>query len=230
MTSQFVLPFASQPAMDAATFITAPCNEQAFRFITRWPDWPAPAAALYGPAGCGKTHLTTIWRDASGARVLHARELASAFMAGEAGSGPAIIEDLDLAPADASRDRVLIELFDCRNPMLLTGRTAPSQWNAATGDWKSRLQSLVSFELWSPDDVFLSRLVRRHFAERQLDVPAPVVKRILNSVERTPAAIARFIDCADRRALSEKRPISLRLVMQLLGDSEPAISAGSDHP
>jgi chromosomal replication initiation ATPase DnaA len=230
MTSQFVLPFTNEPVMDAATFITAPCNEQAFRFIARWPDWPAPAAAVYGPAGCGKTHLATIWRDVSGARVFHARDLASAFAAGQACSGPSIVEDLDRAPADASRDRVLIELFDRRNPMLLTGRSAPALWNAATGDWKSRLQSLVSFELWSPDDVFLSRLVRRHFAERQLEVPAPVVEHILNSVERTPAAIARFIDGADRRALSEKRPISLRLVMQLLGGSDRVTGAGADHP
>ena len=229
MISQFVLPFAKEPVLNAATFVIAPCNEQAFQFITRWPDWPASAAAIYGPSGCGKTHLANIWRLASGARIVHAYDLVCAFAGAQPGSGPWLIEDVDCESPDSDRDRVLIELFDRGTPMLLTGRTPPSQWNAATGDWKSRLQSLVSFELRSPDDGFLSRLVRRHFAERQLEVPAAVVNHILNSVERTPAAIARFINCVDRTALSEKRPISLRLVMEILGDEEPVMSVGADH-
>lgn len=230
MTSQFVLPFANEPALNAATFIVAPCNEQAFRFITRWPDWPASAVALYGPAGCGKTHLASIWCIASGAHRVSARELAAIFPDGRRDSTPLLIEDVDQETADQTRDRILIDHFDRGHTILLTGRTPPSQWRAATGDWQSRLQSLVSFELWSPDDTFLSRLVYRHFAERQLDVPVAVVQRILHSVERTPAAIARFVEYADRRALAEKRPVSLRLVMDILGDSESAITADADHP
>ena len=229
MTSQFVLPFAKEPVLNSATFLIAPCNEQAFQFVSRWPDWPASAAALYGPSGCGKTHLANIWRLASGARIVRAHDLVCIFAGAQAGSDRWLIEDVDREPPDSNRDRVLIELFDRGTPMLLTGRTRPSQWNATTGDWKSRLQSLVSFELWSPDDAFLSRLVSRHFAERQLDVPAAVVKHILNSVERTPAAIARFIDCVDHTALSEKRPISLRLVMQIVGEEQPVMSVGADH-
>ena len=61
MPGQLAFPFGVEPALGREDFILAPCNEQAVRFIRRWPDWPTGAAALYGPPRCGKTHLAAIW-------------------------------------------------------------------------------------------------------------------------------------------------------------------------
>ena len=43
--------------MRARISSSPPGNREALAWIDRWPDWPAPALALGGPAGCGKTHL-----------------------------------------------------------------------------------------------------------------------------------------------------------------------------
>jgi len=43
-----------------------------------------------------------------------------------------------------------------------------------------------------------------------------VIMRILRSVERSPAAIRDFVARADARALSEKRPVTVALVAELL--------------
>lgn len=224
MAEQFVLPLANKPVLDAGNFIVARCNQQAVDFVRRWPDWPSPAAALFGPKSCGKSHLATIWSDMARANIVFARELTPA-LPGKSLSEPIVIEDLDRAPPDAAREHVLIGLLDRPgSSVLFTGRTPPSQWPSATGDWHSRLLSLIAFEMWSPDDEFLSALVQRHFAERQLHAPASVVNHILAHVERTPDAIAGFVDGIDHKALSEKRPLSLRLVMEMLGDNDSATS------
>jgi len=68
MPSQLVLPFGSQPALKREDFIVAPCNEQALTFIERWPDWPARAAAIWGPPDSGKTHLARLIHDCSARR------------------------------------------------------------------------------------------------------------------------------------------------------------------
>jgi chromosomal replication initiation ATPase DnaA len=79
----------------------------------------------------------------------------------------------------------------------------------------------------------LTALVERQFAARQLQVPGSVVNRILTHVERTPDAVARFVETADWKALSEKRPVSLRLVTEMLdecdevGDSAVVMTASS---
>jgi chromosomal replication initiation ATPase DnaA len=218
MPDQFVLPFPAGPALTRETFIVAACNEQAFRFIQRWPDWPARAAALYGPAGCGKTHLAAIWRGAAGASTIAARDLAEISAIP---SAALVIEDLDREPPSVGRDKVLLELFERpEGSLLFTGRTPPSEWRTAIGDLKSRLQSLIGFAIWAPDDAFLSALILKHFADRQLDVSASVIDRIITHVERTPDSIAGFITRADRKALSEKRPVTNRLVLELIDAEE----------
>lgn len=230
MAQQFILPLTKRPVLDAGNFIVARCNQQALEFVRRWPDWPSTAAALFGPKACGKSHLASIWADMAQASIISAPELTT-FVTRKTASTAFVIEDLDRTPADAARDHILIGLLDRPGvSVLLTGRNPPARWTVATGDWHSRLHSLIAFQMWSPDDEFLSALVQRHFAERQLHPPASVVNHILSHVERTPDAIAGFVDSVDHRALSEKRPLSLRLVMEMLGDNDSTASCMYSEP
>jgi len=218
MPGQLVFPFGVEPALGREDFIPAPCNEQAVQFIRRWPNWPHPAAALHGPSGCGKTHLAAVWRELAGAQLVPAGELAmgAAAVSGEAPTAW-LIEDLDRREPDAAGDRILLGLFERPSAaLLLTGRGAPSEWPAAIGDLRSRFQALIGFAMWAPDDALLSALVTKHFSDRQLEAPAAVVRRIITHVERTPEAIARFVARADQKALSEKRAITDRLILELI--------------
>lgn len=219
MPNQLALPFGSRPAFRREDFIVAPCNEQALRFIERWPDWPVRAAAIWGPRDSGKTHLARIFCDLSGARLLSATELATIDPI-RLPEGAIAIE-LDDAPQDTERDRRLFALFERPSgALLLTARAPPTAWKTTLGDLKSRFDALLAFPVWAPDDDLLSALIRKHFADRQLDAPDSIVRRLLIHVERTPQAIAAFIARIDEKALAEKRGIGERLVMELI-DSEP---------
>ena len=128
-----------------------------------------------------------------------------------------MIEDVDGEEPSEDRDRVLLTLLERPGgALLLTGRAPPSDWPVAIGDLKSRFLSLIAFRMWAPDDNLLSALVTKHFADRQLEVTEGVVKRIVTHVERTPEAVAAFVERADRKALAEKRPITDRLVLELI--------------
>ncbi len=94
MPGQLALPFGSRPALGRKDFIVAPCNEQALRFIERWPDWPVRAAAIWGPRDSGKTHLTRIFCNLSGAGLLSGAEL-STIDAGELPPDGAIAVELE---------------------------------------------------------------------------------------------------------------------------------------
>lgn len=221
MSDQFALPLLRSPDFTDSRFIVAPCNAQAFDFVRRWPDWPAPAAALFGPAGCGKTHLAHVWRMRADALLIGGHEFAAKSAEARKSTRPVVIEDIDREPPDGDRERLLMELLDHpRRSILFTGRTPPGEWTCVTGDWRSRTTSLLAFGIDAPDDGFLSALARNLFAARQLTVPPQVAELIVSRLERTPDAIVGFVAAADEKALCAKRPVSLRLVLEMLDESD----------
>jgi len=70
--TQLILDLGHRPALEEADFLVAPCNQAAIQWLDRWPHWPAPALTLYGPAGCGKTHLARVFAARSEAPMIEA--------------------------------------------------------------------------------------------------------------------------------------------------------------
>jgi chromosomal replication initiation ATPase DnaA len=216
LVSQLVLPLETKPALGREDFIVSGGNRDAVMFIDAWPDWPAHAAALFGPSGSGKSHLVSIWAARANARIVEAANLDDAIL----GEGGAIaVENVDTAVLGDSAERVLFALFERRAPMLFTGREAPSQWSASLPDLLSRYRALLAFGLWAPDDALLEAVARKLFQDRQLNVPDAVIAQMLRSLERSPAAIRDFVARADEKALSDKRPVTAGLIRELLVES-----------
>ncbi|MBS0472735.1 MAG: chromosomal replication initiator DnaA [Proteobacteria bacterium] len=216
MASQLPLPLPATSALGRADFIVAPGNAQAVAFIDSYPAWPAPAAALYGPPGSGKSHLLHVWSEAAGAVRIAAANLDMAFVATLEPGRAVAIDDVETRTDDAP----LFALFQRMGPVLLTGHEPPKAWPATFPDLVSRFASLLAFPLWAPDDALLAALTRKLFTDRQLAVPDTVVMRIVNAIERSPAAIRDFVARADARALAKKSPVSAALVAELLAETE----------
>jgi chromosomal replication initiation ATPase DnaA len=216
MVGQLALPFGSRPALGWEDFIVAPCNEQALRFIERWPDWPASAAAVFGPHDSGKTHLARIFCDRSEARLLSPADLLNIDANDWPPDGAMAIELEEWVPHVELERRIFAVLERPVGTLLLTARSAPVNWATSLGDLKSRFDSLLAFPVWAPDDTLLSAVIRKHFSDRQLALSEGIVRRLLVHVERTPQAIAAFIARLDEKALAEKRVISERLVLELI--------------
>ena len=218
---QLPLPLDVRPALRREDFIVAPSNQAAVSFLDHWPDWPVRAAALCGPKGCGKTHLVAVWRAASDARTLNARALDPEWVAQLAPGVPVAIEDIDAFPLGEDREHALLALFERpAGALLLTGEAPPSRWLARIGDLASRFASLLEVPIASPDDALLANLARKLFADRQLQVAASVIQRMLVALERTPAAVCDMVAEADAKALAERRPVTERLVQEILDAKE----------
>ncbi len=217
MASQLPLPFETRRTFAREDFILGPGNSAAIGFVDAYPAWPSPAAALYGPAGSGKSHLANVWAARAGARLLEASALDEALLAQLPAGEAVAVEDVDRAPLNASAETALFALIERGQPMLLTGREGPSAWPAGLPDLASRFRALLAFGLWAPDDALLEALAKKLFADRQLSVPASVATQMIRALERSPAAIRDFVGQADAAALAQKRSITLGLIRELLG-------------
>jgi chromosomal replication initiation ATPase DnaA len=210
----------SEESYSRTDLIVAPANARAVAFVDSWPNWPVSVAALYGPRGCGKTHLALIWQKMSGACLLCASELDPQ---NAAAPGPLVIEDVDRGPVTPARDTRLFAALECANlaaPLLLTGTEPPTAWPCVLPDLKSRFAAMASLPLGAPDEALLAAIARKLFADRQLAVPDAVIEHILRIIERSPAAVREFVATADAAALARGRPVTLPLVRAVIATRE----------
>lgn len=223
MASQLALPLSVPQAFGRDSFVVAPCNAQAFAFVESWPHWPVAVAAIFGPAGSGKTHLASIWQAASNAHILTASELCRPVDR----KGALVVEDVDTVAADVDRDAALFQLMEAATqqaPLLLTGKEPPSQWPTVLPDLASRFGALLSLPLWEPSEALLQGLARKLLEDRQIPVSDAVIAHIVGGWERSPAAILDFVAKADAKALAENRPLNLGLVRELLAAEGDGLS------
>lgn len=215
---QLPLPLPSRCSFCRDDLVVGPANDRAIGFIDAWPDWPARVAALFGPAGCGKTHLTSIWQERSGARILTAAEIVE-YVA-QPGEMLAV-EDVDSMEASPTRDAAFFGLMESGSAwILLTGRSPPATWTCTLPDLASRFSSLTALELHAPDEALLAALARKLFSDRQLFVPDAIIESVLRRLDRSPAAIRDFVAELDATALAAARPVSLALVRKLVAAQE----------
>lgn len=220
---QLPFDFAHDPDYGADAFIEAPCNRAALAWIGRWPDWSAPGLAVHGPAGCGKTHLASIWQAMSGAVALSPVILASDRVPSLLGDARAALIDTDDAPSlDADRERALTHLYNLLKErgghLLLLARTPPARWSIALADLRSRLAALPAVRIDAPDDELLQLLLVKLLADRQLDAAPEAVVFLLPRMPRSFAAARRLVAELDRRALAGGRRITAALARETLAD------------
>src|SRR5712691_4744011 len=96
--TQLAIDLPHRAALGRADFLVSDCNEAALGWIERWPDWPAPALVLHGPAGSGKSHLAGLWRERSGGVLIVGADLSRAEPNELARSRAVALDDATRAP------------------------------------------------------------------------------------------------------------------------------------
>lgn len=219
--TQLPIDFGHSPVFTAEDFLIAPSNALAHDWVLRWPDWSAPALALIGPAGAGKSHLAHLFAERSGASLLAAAELGLDDPPRFAGQA-VVVEDADRSLGD---ERALFHLYNLLiqsgGSLLITGRDEPAHWPVRLPDLRSRLAALPVARIDPPGDGLLQALLVKLFADRQIrvgeDVPAYLALRMERSFDAARALVAAL----DEAALADKKPVSVPLARRVLADLFP---------
>ncbi len=218
LTLELTLP---PPTYVREDFVVAGSNREALAWVDRWPDWPAPALAVSGPTGCGKTHLSRIWAARTGASMVDGTDLEGksvADLSDMAAASPAIVVE----GANRAPERALFHLYNLMRErggfLLLTSVLPPAHWSIALPDLASRLRAAPAVALAPPDDELLGSIILKQLGDRQLHAGAGVVQYLVSHMERSAEAARRVVAALDRRGLIEQRKIDRRLAADVLGE------------
>lgn len=204
MTTQIPLDLTLDPAYRREDFFVDASNRDALAWIDRWPDWPSPLLLIYGPKGCGKTHLLQFWLQAATGQ----------------GRAVTVMDDLDLLVGDRAEEEKILHRYNAAKEeggyILATAETSPREWPIAIADLASRLHAAPSVAVGMPDEQMMTVVLTKLFSDRQITVSADVVHYIVTRLERSFAAMHRIVRDIDRLSLSEKRAVTVPLVKGLL--------------
>ena len=213
---QLPLDFRHDPASGRDDLVISDPVSAAASIIDRWPDWPSPVVIITGPEGSGKSHLAEVWRKKSGARTVRAVPGSDAVEA--AGEGPVLLEDADREGFDETELFHLINAVrSAGTSLLVTARSWPLAWGVRLPDLASRLKAATTVEIGAPDDMLLSQILVKLFADRQLQVDDRLVAYIVSRMERSLAAAQAIVERLDHLALSRGTRISRALAAEVMG-------------
>lgn len=222
---QIPLDLGHRAGLSRDDLIVTAANRDAAAFVESWPGWPGTAGIVVGPAGSGKTHLATIWQSASGARAIGVAQLADIGRFGLSGPENILIDDIGEAPFD---NPGLFHLFNAlragSGSILMTARRYPSAWPVSLPDLASRLKASATVAIGEPDDLLLSGVITKLFADRQLSIEPAVASFIVSRMERSLVTAMRIVEKIDRMALERKARVTRNLASEALA----VLEAGQD--
>jgi chromosomal replication initiation ATPase DnaA len=228
---QLAFSFPYHPDYAGDAFIEAPCNAAALAWLDRTPEWPDGRLALWGEAGCGKTHLLHRWAKQVEAAWLHGSALHGLP---DAPTGPLAIDDADAAAEEIALFHLLNAAAEAGMPVLLTGREAPARWPVRLPDLASRLRAITAVRIAPPDDMLLRILLGRLLSDRRVPVPEPVQDWMLRRLPRQAGAMRRAAALLDNAQLVAQRtvtrPLAETFLAPLLGGSDEISRPGPAEP
>lgn len=218
---QLTFDLGHRSALGRDDFLIADNNRDAVSWIDLWPEWPAPALILYGPAACGKTHLAAVWSDRTKAVSIPPQSLSTEnadilFAKGE----HFLIDPVDTWIGDRAAETTLFHLYNLakenKRTILMTMRNPPVRLSFAIPDLASRLRAAPGIAIHAPDEMLLGAVLVKMFADRQIQITEDVLNYILPRMERSFAAARDLVGKADQLALAEKRPVSVPVIRHVL--------------
>ena len=222
---QLPLEFTHRNDMGRDDFMVSECNEAAFRLIDSWPQWFGSGLFIYGPKGCGKSHLAHLFADkvktAStkpvAVKIIDAAAVNMRNVKRLATENAAIVIE-NVAPSN--NNEALFHLFNLFNVsgkyMLWTAQTAPNKMNFGLKDLQTRLNMLPRTAIYEPDDSMLQMLIVKLFNDRQITISAEILKYMLTNAQRSFAYIESLVEEIDKISLARQSAVNYAVVKKAM--------------
>lgn len=181
---------------------------------------------LWGPAGCGKTHLLqAACRSAAdlGRRAVYIPladeiSLSPEVLSGMAQSAFVCIDGLEPIANNAEWERALFTLFEemrGQAPLVVTANANPRSLGLSMPDLMTRLGSDLVYQLQPLSDQNKIEALQLRAAQLGFELTNEVGRYVLNRYPRDTHALFSLLDKLDKASLATQRRITIPFIQKL---------------
>ena len=223
LNHQLALPLTFKTLKNRENFLVSECNQSAVQLIDNINFWQKnekinsiPAIIIYGPIGCGKTHISSIFEQQNNCITLSSITSKDIRLAEK---GHNFIVD-NFSPGMGFSPEIVMHFinevtYNFGSILFLSRFSAfDMQWDL--DDLNSRLRSLMSCEIKLPDDILLYSFLVKYADDKKLFLTDKQCIYIIERVERNFESVIKIIDNLDRISFEIKRKLTFYIIQDVI--------------
>tara|TARA_B100001175_G_scaffold307001_1_gene305768 strand:- start:418 stop:1077 length:660 start_codon:yes stop_codon:yes gene_type:complete len=215
--SQLVFKFPFKTKYYEQDYYVSSNNFSAYRLIESWPNWPDKWVNIFGPKGCGKTHLTNILKKKiKKIKIFNAKTLDESKIS-ELNNLECIIIDSYEQNIDEIFFYSILNHFRQLDSYVVINSVMPiKSMPIKLKDLKSRADGFVSLGIELPTDDLLRVIISKSFSEKQINLSPKISEYIIKNIDRSYEKVFKFIKEIDDLSLSSGKSININLIKKVL--------------
>jgi chromosomal replication initiation ATPase DnaA len=211
---QQILPFYEEMMPE---LVVGNANMLAYRYLFEERTWQHPLCWLQGEEGSGKTLLAHYWQRTRHGNMLRLTQDAALSLMPE---GEYVLDPVPEAEElQEPLFHLLTQAHAVQAKLVICSRHFPAHHPTILKDVSSRLKAAHVVSLGMPEDDMVKAVLMAHAAMRQLRIEAGVIDYIIPRMQRSCGAAALLMKALDVHNLHHKRPITLPVVREVMGNT-----------
>ena len=216
MSQQLIFNFPFKKTYLSQDFYVSKNNFNAFKLIESWPQWPSRFINIFGPIGCGKTHLANILSSKINCLIISSKKIDENIINQFKTKECLIIDDFN-NDIDENLLYSIINLANQDNKyLIISSPISLKKFKIELKDLNSRFTSFIEVGIDLPTDDLVKVILTKNFSDKQITISKKNIDYILNNIDRSYEKINLFSSLIDNLSLEKAKPINLKLIKDVL--------------
>ena len=217
--SQLVFKFPFKTKYYEQDYYVSSNNFSAYRLIESWPNWPDKWVNIFGPTGCGKTHLSNILKKKiNSVEILNAENITDETISKFEKLNCLIIDNYEKNIDEKTFYSILNSSKQLDTYIVINSFLPIKDIKFDLKDLRSRAKSFMNLGIELPTDDLLTVIISKFFSDKQIELNPKISEYIIKNTERSYEKVFKCIKEIDDLSLSSGKSININLIKKVLKD------------
>ncbi len=215
--NQLVFKFPFKKKYYEQDYYVSSNNFSTYKLIESWPSWPSRWVNIFGPHGCGKTHLSNILKKKiNRSIILDAKNITNQTISNIEKIDCLIIDNYNSDIDEKLFYSILNQIKQLDRYIVVNSDMPIKNMKFKLKDLKSRSESFISLGVELPTDELLRVIISKFFSDKQIEISPKISEYIIKNIDRSYEKVFKFVKEIDDLSLSSGKSININLIKKVL--------------